>query len=121
MRKGADEFVGANTAEGVCGDGGGGAVVEDEGGAGGVGFGKSRSAADAGGEVCGVNGGVWADFDDGGRIGREGVVARGGLGEEAGVAGRARGEGELELRGRGGVCWGGWDGCDHHLAPFESW
>lgn len=104
--KGADEAVLADAAEGVDGDGVGGAVVEDEGGAAGGWFRVFGGAADAGGEVGGVEGGVGADFDEGARGLFEGAVAGGGFGEEAGVAGGGGGEDELELgrgfgRGRG--------------------
>lgn len=98
--KGADEAVLADAAEGVYGDCVGGAVVEDEGGAGGGRFRVFRGAADAGGEVGGVEGCVGADFDEGAGGGFESAVAGGGFGEEAGVAGCGGGEDELEL-GRG--------------------
>lgn len=98
--KGADEAVLADAAEGVYGDGVGGAVVEDEGGAGGGLLGVFRGAADAGGEVGGVERCVGADFDEGAGGVFEGAVAGGGFGEEAGVAGCGGGEDELEL-GRG--------------------
>lgn len=98
--KGADEAVLANAAEGVDGDGVGGAVVEDEGGAAGGWFRVFWGAADAGGEVGGVEGGVGADFDDGAGGLLEFAVAGGGFGEVAGVAGGGGGEDELEL-GRG--------------------
>lgn len=74
----------ADAAQGVDGHGGGGAVVDDEGGAGGGGV---VGAGDAEREVGGVGACFGADFDGAARVGFEGFVAGGELGEDEGVGG----------------------------------
>ena len=100
----------SDSAEGIHRHGAvSGAVVEDESGAGGFRLGVLGRAADAGGEVGGVEGGVGADLEEGAgaRVGADGAVAGGGLGEVERVAGWLVRAGELEVGGRGGAGLGG--------------
>ena len=108
----------ADAAQGGGRDRGRGAVVEDEGRAGGVrfrcgrgggvggrGVGREGRAPDTAGELGGVGARFRADLDDGAGVGLQGLIARGGLGQDERVGGRGFSEGKLEVGGGGG--WGG--------------
>lgn len=107
QREGADGAVVADSTKRICRDGVEWAVVEDEGGARGRGFGGGGATADARGEVGGVGERLGRDLNDGtGRV-KKFCVARGGVREVEAVRGADFGFGELEVRDGGGA-EGGW-------------